>query len=103
MGEGVELVAHEYSVFKYEGASAEEFVSLLLYKDFDRHLGVNEAEKKDAEAPDGGEAAIPQEQEVSPAAAVPGDNSVCRPGLLDPSADSVGISNKAHAKCTNSI
>ena len=96
----------EYSFFKYEGNSAEEFVALLLYQDFDRQ----DIEKAKQEAPkDGEQASAPPSEDAQAASQEPAAAKVeaadeeVKPGLLDESVTSVGISNKAHAKCTNSI
>ena len=97
-------MTHEYSVFKYEGDSAEEFVALLLYKDFDRHATAPKVDESKKEIV----AAAPKEGdgEQAAAAALPAaavEAEVCKPGLLDESASGIGISNKPHDKCTNSI
>ena len=97
----VEITAHEYSYFKYEGASAEELVALFLYQDFDRHAAQSTAEKgaKDAaEAPKEGEESKP----VAPTEAAKVVEA-CKSGLLDESATALGISNKSHSKCVNTI
>jgi len=49
-GEGTEITAHEYSVYKFEGVSPEEFVALLLYQDYDRNSCNTEAPKAEGEA-----------------------------------------------------
>ena len=68
MGSSREPNGSEYSYFNYQGSNAEELVSILLVKDFEKS----------------GSTANP-----SP--------------LLDASYFFVGISNRAHTKCTNSI
>mmetsp|Transcript_30677 Transcript_30677/g.37970 ORF Transcript_30677/g.37970 Transcript_30677/m.37970 type:complete len:144 (+) Transcript_30677:265-696(+) len=79
----------EYSVYKYEGDSAEELVALLLYQDFDGIASEQVNEAGSAVALD------------DPNPARPPQDLKC--GLLEPSAHIIGISNKPHTKCVNSI
>ena len=91
MGADKEPSGSEYSVFGYKGSSAEEFVALLLYQDFDKFATQVQTDEKKAES---GE----PDQEKAPDV-----NTVAKSGLLDPTSFAVGISNKPHSKCTNSI
>ena len=76
---GRETAGAEASFYNFEGSSAEEFVALLLYKDFDKYAAL-ETKPKAGEGETGLE---------SP--------------LLNSRTMSVGISNKGHSKCLNSI
>ena len=48
-GEARLAKAKEASYFGYSGASAEEFVALLLIKDFDKHAALAKAAEEDKE------------------------------------------------------
>ena len=85
--------AREASFYNYKGASAEEFVALLLARDFDKKA---EADKKKAEGTEEPEPAGSQ------AVLDDGMNDYESP-LLDPHMKSVGISNQGHPKVTNSL
>ena len=103
-GEAASVSGHEYSVFKYEGANAEEFVAMLLFKDCDRQTATDEPADKDGDKKDvvEGDENLPAEE--APAEAVP--SNAPKPlvlGLLDPTVETIGISNKRHEKCLNSI
>ena len=76
---GQEPTGAEATFYNYGGSSAEEFVALLLYKDFDKFEAMT---KK----PEAGE----------------GETGIESP-LLNNRTKEVGISNKAHSKCLNSI
>ena len=76
---GKEPVGAETTYYNYGGASAEEFVALLLYKDFDTYAAL---ETK----PEPGE----------------GETGIESP-LLNSRTMEVGISHKPHSKCLNSI
>ena len=76
---GRECAGAEATFYNYPGASAEEFVALLLYKDFDKWAAL----KEKPEACDG------ELNMESP--------------LLNTRLIAVGISNKPHPKCLNSI
>ena len=77
IGDGREPIGVEYSFFGYKGSNAEELVAILLLRDFEKNSAVQ----------DQGNAVEPD----------------CNSALLDPKYGSIGISNKAHPKCTNSI
>lgn len=76
---GKEPSGAEATYYNYGGSSAEEFVALLLYKDFDKYAAL---ENK----PEPGE----------------GETGIESP-LLNSRTKEVGISQKAHSKCLNSI
>ena len=76
---GKEPAGAEATFYNYGGSSAEEFVALLLYKDFDKFAAM---ETK----PEAGE----------------GETGIESP-LLNSRTKEVGISHKAHSKCLNSI
>ena len=76
---GREPAGGEASCFNYTGDSAEEFVALLLYKDFDKYEAL--------------------EQKPEP---LEGEKNIESP-LLNSRMISFGVSNKAHSKCLNSI
>ena len=72
-------------MFKYEGANAEEFVAMLLFKDCDRQTATDEPADKDADKKDVAEGDNDLPAEEAPAEAVPADAP--KPlvlGLLDP-------------------
>ena len=112
----------EASYFNYAGSSAEEFVALLLFQDFEKKLESTAAQKKEDE-PD-----KKKEEEVDKAAAegaeilkvAEGDaskqeeNSMVHEKVPEPEPEydspilyektvRVGISNKSHTKVLNSI
>ena len=104
-GDGKEPRGSETSFFEYRGSSAEEFVAILLYRDYDKSA----EKKKAAEAPaaEEGKAAGGSAAEIEEAKNVaepaPALTDECESALLDPRVYSVGISNKAHSKKLNSI
>ena len=88
IGSSRKAKAKEASFFKYEGSSAEELVSILLVKDFDKYA---EAKKAEASAPKE-ESKAGQKAEIQ-----------IESPLIDPEVATIGISNKGHPKCTNTI
>ena len=107
-GDGKEPRGAEASFFGYQGSSAEEFVAILLYRDYDKSA----EKKKEAQAPAaeenkaaGGSAAELEEAKNVPEqpAAPATTTDECESALLDPRVYSIGISNKAHTKKLNSI
>jgi hypothetical protein len=80
--------AKEASFFKYQGSSAEELVSILLVKDFDKF-----AELKKAEAN-----ATKEESKAGQNTEIQYESP-----LIDPEVKTIGISNKGHPKCLNTI
>lgn len=76
---GREPCGGEASIYNYSGNSAEELIAILLYKDFDKY------------------AALEQKPEASE-----GETGLESP-LLNSRTIKIGVSNKAHSKCLNSI
>ena len=76
---GREPLGGEATFYNYGGSSAEEFVAVLLYKDFDKYVAL----------------------ETKPVP-VEGETGIESP-LLNSRTTSVGISQKAHSKTLNSF
>ena len=109
-GDGKEPSGSETSFFEYRGSSAEEFVAILLYRDYDKSAEKKKAAEAGTPAAEEGKAAggsaveLEEAKNVAePAPAAPALADECESALLDPRVYSVGISNKAHPKKLNSI
>ena len=107
-GDGKEPRGSEASFFEYRGSSAEEFVAILLYRDYEKSAEKKKAAEAGPPAAEENKAGSAVEIEeaknvAEPAPAAPAVTDECESALLDPRVYSVGISNKAHSKKLNSI
>merc|ERR1712051_953292 len=96
-GDGKDPSGSETSFFEYKGSSAEEFVAILLYRDFDKSAENQKAAQAEAPPAEEGKAATGSAAEIEeaknvaePAPAAPALTDECESALLDPRVYSVG-------------